>query len=477
VLARLSLRARLLIGVLALATVALIAADFATYHELRAFLFQRTDNSLAAAQSAIEHAGPAGTTFQALGAVIPGYWLEVRASDGTDAFPLTPLSRIHDDAAPQIPRTIELPASGSVRGHHPVGPYRLLTVDSVDGATHYRVRAFGETEETGAQVQLIVAATLHPVESTLHRLLLIEFLTTLLALAAMGAIGLYVIHLGLRPLDEIEETAAAIGAGDLSRRVERADERTEVGRLGIALNAMLGQIERAFLAREASESRLRRFVADASHELRTPLSAVRAYAELFTRGAASRPDDLERTMAGISRESERMSLLVEDLLLLARLDEGRPLEHEPVQLDEVVSEAVETARTVDPDRPIECELEPARVLGDRDRLRQVVDNLLANVRAHTPAGSPARVAVRRVDGSAELEVDDSGPGMDAEEVDRVFERFFRADPSRTRASGGVGLGLAIVAAVAEAHGGSVDAASEPGKGATFRVSVPLAADS
>jgi two-component system OmpR family sensor kinase len=182
-------------------------------------------------------------------------------------------------------------------------------------------------------------------------------------------------------------------------------------------------------------------------------------------------------MAGISRESERMSVLVEDLLLLARLDEGRPLEHKPVQLDEVVSEAVETARTVDPERPIEVELEPARVVGDRDRLRQVVDNLLANVRAHTPAGSPARVAVRRVDGTAELEVDDSGPGMDAEEVERVFERFFRADPSRARASGGVGLGLAIVAAVAEAHGGSVGAASEPGKGATFRVSVPLAPDS
>jgi two-component system OmpR family sensor kinase len=172
-----------------------------------------------------------------------------------------------------------------------------------------------------------------------------------------------------------------------------------------------------------------------------------------------------------------MSLLVEDLLLLARLDEGRPLEHEPVQLDEVVSEAVETARTVDPERPIEVELEPARVLGDRDRLRQVVDNLLANVRAHTPPASPARVAVRRVNGNVELEVDDSGPGMQADQAEHVFERFFRADPSRARASGGVGLGLAIVAAVAEAHGGSVAVTSEPGQGATFRVSVPLATDS
>jgi two-component system OmpR family sensor kinase len=471
VLARLSLRARLLIGLLALATVGLVAADFATYRELRSFLLQQTDTSLQTAQEAIEHHGGLGPdTLNTLGAVIPGYAVEVRSASGNLLMPLQQFAVVHD-AGPDIPADVAVPTGD----HHDAARY--LTVASKDGETHYRVRVFPELGRDGSQLVLILAASLHPMESTLHRLFFIELLTTLAALAAMAAIALYVVRLGLRPLDEIEETAAAIGAGDLSRRVARADEGTEVGRLGIALNAMLGQIEKAFLAREASESRLRRFVADASHELRTPLSAVRAYAELFTRGAASRPDDLERTMAGISRESERMSLLVEDLLLLARLDEGRPLEHEPVQLDEVVSEAVETARTVDPDRPIEVELEPARVLGDRDRLRQVVDNLLANVRAHTPAGSPARVAVRRVDGTAELEVDDSGPGMDAEEVERVFERFFRADPSRARASGGVGLGLAIVAAVAEAHGGSVDAASAPGKGATFRVSVPLATDS
>jgi two-component system OmpR family sensor kinase len=480
-LARLSLRARLLIGLLALATVALVVADFATYRELRSFLLGRTDTSLASAQGAIEHAGLTQGTLSTLVAVIPGYSVEVRSVSGEELVPLHQYDAVHDDAPPRMPEHVSL-VPGTPTDHRgpPEGdaaPHQLLTVPSEDGGTHYRVRVFKEMFPGGQEYVFLLAASLHPVESTIHRLLMVELLTTLVALAAMGALGLYVIRLGLRPLDEIEETAAAIGAGDLSRRVERADPGTEVGRLGIALNAMLGQIETAFKAREASESRLRRFVADASHELRTPLSAVRAYAELFTRGAASRPDDLERTMAGISRESERMSVLVEDLLLLARLDEGRPLEHEPVQLDEVVGEAVETARTVDPERPIEVELEPARVLGDRDRLRQVVDNLLANVRAHTPAGSPARVAVRRVDGTAELEVDDSGPGMDADEVEHVFERFFRADPSRARASGGVGLGLAIVAAVAEAHGGSVGAASAPGKGATFRVSVPLASDS
>src|SRR5439155_4438014 len=195
---------------------------------------------------------------------------------------------------------------------------------------------------------LLIASSLSGADSTLHRLVLIELLVTGSVLAALAGLGLWVVRLGLRPLRAIESTAESYAAGDLSQRVEHADPRTEVGRLGIALNAMLGQIEEAFKAREASEQRLRRFVSDASHELRTPLAAVRAYAELFTRGAKQRPEDLARSMSGISRESERMSTLVEDLLLLARLDEGRPLKHVPVSLDEVVSEAVETAHTVDP---------------------------------------------------------------------------------------------------------------------------------
>ena len=236
---------------------------------------------------------------------------------------------------------------------------------------------------------------------------------------------------------------------------------------------MLGQIESAFRAREASERKLRRFVADASHELRTPLAAVRAYAELFTRGAAERPADLARSMNGITRESERMSLLVDDLLLLARLDEGRPLEREPVALEEVVADAVETAQTVEPDRPIELHADQAVVVGDRDRLRQIVDNLLANVRAHTPPGTPVRVTLSRHNGNAEIAVADSGPGLDEEQAAHVFERFYRTDSSRTRAIGGVGLGRSIVAAVAEAHGGSVSADAGAGQGATFRIELPL----
>jgi len=274
-------------------------------------------------------------------------------------------------------------------------------------------------------------------------------------------------------LREIEKTAEAIAEGDLTQRVEHDEPRTEVGRLGLSLNAMLAQIESAFKAREASERKLRRFIADASHELRTPLAAVRAYAELFSRGADTHPDDLARSMSGITRESERMSLLVDELLLLARLDEGRPLARAPVQLEELVADAVDSARAVDPERPIELDAEPLVVLGDHDRLRQSVDNLLSNVRAHTPPAAPVHVSVAQANGNALIEVSDSGPGLTEQDLERVFERFYRADASRARASGGVGLGLAIVAAVADAHGGSVAVRSDDGQGATFTIALPL----
>jgi two-component system OmpR family sensor kinase len=347
---------------------------------------------------------------------------------------------------------------------------RYFTVPATRGDSRYRVRA--SIEPGASNLMLIVAAPLREVDSTLHRLLMIELLVTGLVLAGIAALGLWLVRLSLRPLEAIGDTAAAIAAGDLTRRVEPDDERTEIGRLGHALNAMLTQIESAFRAREASERKLRRFVADASHELRTPLAAVRAYAELFTRGASTRPDDLARSMSGIGRESERMSLLVDDLLLLARLDEGRPLEREPVELETVVREAVDTARMLEPGRPVEVDLEPAQVIGDRDRLRQTIDNLLSNVRAHTPADAAVSVSLQRRNGHAFLTVTDTGPGLSADQAAHVFERFYRTDASRTRASGGVGLGLSIVAAVVEAHGGSVSVDSAPGRGTTFAVELP-----
>jgi two-component system, OmpR family, sensor kinase len=286
-------------------------------------------------------------------------------------------------------------------------------------------------------------------------------------LIAIVLLGLWIVRLSLRPLDAIVVTADGIAAGDLSRRVERAEPNTEVGRLGLALNTMLDRIEE-------SDQRLRRFVGDASHELRTPIAAVRGYAALFGRGAKTRPDDLERLIVGIGTASERMSSLVEDLLLLARLDEHRPLESEPIRLDELAAEAVEMAQAVDPSHPIELTAEPLVIRGDEARLRQVVDNLLGNARAHTPAGTAVRVVVRRDLADAIVEVADDGPGMSPEEASHAFERFYRADSSRVRDSGGVGLGLSIVSAVTEAHRGSVSVESEVGRGTTFSVRLPLA---
>ncbi|HVS84095.1 MAG TPA: HAMP domain-containing sensor histidine kinase [Gaiellaceae bacterium] len=469
-LGRLSLRARLLLGVFALAAAGLVAADVATYQSLRSFLLTRVDQTLAAGHPQVEQEQESeggGIRDPDRGPPAQGIdWFQVRTLDGRV---LHSGFLVGGGSPPDVPEDVSLSGRSLNREGERVS---YFTVPAKEGDAHYRIRASLDPEHPGNV--LLVAASLHDVGDTLHRLLLIELLATVSVLAAIAGLGLWAVRIGLRPLREIETTAAAIAAGDLSRRVERAEERTEVGRLGRSLNAMLAQIEAAFRAREQSERKLRRFVADASHELRTPLAAVRAYAELFGRGAATHPDDLERSMSGITREAERMSLLVEDLLLLARLDEGRPLEQKQVALEEVVAEAVDAARVLDPDRPFEVLLEPAAVVGDRDRLRQIVDNLFANVRSHTPAASPVRVSLERRGDRAVIAVSDSGPGLTEEQAAQVFERFYRADPSRARTSGGVGLGLSIVAAVAQAHGGEASARSAPGEGATFEIVLPLA---
>jgi len=464
-LRQLSLRARLVLGVVVLATIGLVAADVATYASLRSFLYDRTDSTLDSDHRAVEEAVHRSESQEDGGPLLPvapGLYVQIRTLGGRVVF----ANKLHGapgekaPPVPKLPSTISVPSVATGPGPDRA---RYFTVGAISGGTRYRVRA---SIDPGSNVVLIVATSLRDVDSTLTRLLLIELLVTAVVLAGVVGLGLWIIRLGLRPLEAVGRTADAIADGDLSHRVERAEERTEVGRLGLAFNAMLERIE-------ASDKRLRRFVADASHELRTPLAAVRAYAELFERGADRRPDDLARAMSGIGRESERMSVIVEDLLLLARLDEGRPLERERLDVAEVVREAVETARTVDPTRPLELIAESAEVLADRERLRRIFDNLLANVRAHTPADAPAHVRVRRSDSRVEIEVGDSGGGIASEELDRVFERFFRADSSRSRASGGVGLGLSIVAAVAAAHGGFTTARSDA-NGSTFVISLPRA---
>jgi two-component system OmpR family sensor kinase len=446
------------LGVLVLGAAGLVVADAFTYTSLRSFLLDRVDRTLDSDHQAAEHARPDDFGRGGTGSD----FVQIRSSSGAVLFSsgVPHFPGTESPSPPDLPKTIDVPArpSGS-------SPDRVtyFTAPAESGSGRYRVRA---SIDPGSSNLLVIATSLSGVDGTLHRLLLIELVVSLVVLAGIGLLGLWIVRLGLRPLVSIAGTADQIAGGDLSHRVGRAEPHTEVGRLGLAFNSMLDRIE-------ASDRRLRRFVADASHELRTPLAAVRAYAELFERGANRRPDDLARAMTGISRESERMSELVEDLLLLARLDEGQPLEREPVELAELAAEAVETARAVDPGRPIDLEAHEARVLGDRARLRRALDNLLGNVRSHTPAGTPAHVRVSAANGSAVIEVADDGPGLPAGEADNVFRRFYRADASRSRDSGGVGLGLSIVAAIAQAHHGSVSAVDGPNGGAVFRITLPL----
>ena len=475
-----------------LATVGLVVADAVTYTSLRTYLLARADDSVDAADSGIalsltdfETAGnnlvagaPAASTL-----VSAGYCVQVRSTNGIGVASTQCLPQVNQAPLPPGPKwpvKVSVPKTTTRRDGERVSYFTVPAVPCSENPRpavpcsggQYRIRA--SIEPSAPSVMILIAAPLTGLDSTLHHLLTVELIVTIAVLIALAVLGSWVVRLGLRPLEAIRQTAATISRGDLSQRIERTDEKTEVGRLGAVLNTMLSQIESAFRAREATEQKLRRFVADASHELRTPLAAVRAYAELFSRGASSRPDDLARSMQGITRESERMSVLVDELILLAHLDDGRPLRREPVDLEGVVGDSVDTAQAVEPGRPFTVDTEPAVIAGDRDRLRQLVDNLLANVRAHTPPDAPVRVALVRTEASAVLSVTDSGPGMSADEAAHVFERFYRADVSRSRSSGGAGLGLAIVSAIAEAHGGAAAVKSEPGQGATFTITLPLA---
>jgi len=475
-----TLRTRLTLGLIVLAAAGLVATDVASYMSLRGFLVGRIDDSLTSAFRSLTTELPVGktqgvspatiTTYE--GGVIPGDCVQVRQLEGAliSSRCLKQYGQATFPPAPRYPRHLGLPAAPSPLAGSKV---RFFTVAAVRGGERYRVRA--SIEKGQPNYALLIATPLTGVDGTLHRLLVIELIVTTVVLLALGGLALWLVRLGLKPLVAIGDTARAIAGGDYSRRIEHADERTEIGRLGQLLNTMLGQIESAFQAREASELKLRRFVADASHELRTPVQAIRAYADLLSRAAAAGPEDLDRSIAGVRQASERMSTLVDELFLLAHLDEGRPLAREPVELDDVVAEAVELARALEPGRPVGVETVPTSVLGDRSRLRQLVDNLLANARAHTPPETPVAVGLTHAGGNAVLRVSDRGPGIGPESLPHVFERFYRADDAHARGGTGSGLGLAIVLALAEAHGGSAVVSSRRGEGATFTVTLPLAA--
>jgi two-component system OmpR family sensor kinase len=350
---------------------------------------------------------------------------------------------------------------------------------------------YPRSDGTAYRGSVILALPLHGVADAVDQLRRWTLVLGLLVIALGAGVGRIAIRRSFRPLVEVEETAAAIAAGDLSRRIPGRPATTEVGRLTSSLNGMLGRIESAFRAQEASEARTRRFAADASHELRTPLVSIRGFAELYRQGAVP-PEEVPRTMERIEEEAKRMGSLVEDLLLLARLDEQRPGRKEPVDLAVLAGDAVHDARGLDSERPVRlvglngAGPGPAIVTGDEDRLRQVVANLVANAVRHTPAGTPVEVAVGVTAGeegtpdphasaprTAVLEVRDHGPGLSPEQAERVFERFYRVDSSRRRGTGGgSGLGLSIVSAVVAAHSGGVTVVPTSGGGATFRVVLP-----
>ncbi|HEX6448320.1 MAG TPA: HAMP domain-containing sensor histidine kinase [Trebonia sp.] len=330
---------------------------------------------------------------------------------------------------------------------------------------------------------LVIAYSLTDLDSTVTRLEIADALAGAVAVTLLAAVGLPLVRASLAPLREIESAAAAIAGGDLSRRIDHPAGNTEVGRLGQALDVMLARIEAAYRARAdgesralGSEERMRRFIGDASHELRTPLTSVRGLAEYgLQQGEAASQEELLRLMTLIAREGARMGRLVDDLLLLARFDAGRPLDRLPVDLASIAAEAVQHARIVAPGRPVTLEAaEPVIVDADPERLRQIIDNLTGNAIQHTPSGSPVTVTVANEPGSARLTVADRGPGMTPEQASHVFERFYRIDDARSRARGGAGLGLSIAASLAAAHGGELTVDTQLGRGTSFHLRLPRA---
>ena len=540
---RIPLRIKLITAVLALVAIALTAISIAGISVLRGYLLAGYDGQLQLVQGQAEHTvaiylispGPNPGPLQFEGGAI--IWIP----DGTHrpvqiAEPVRP--RFPDSRTAVVLPGPKVPSSASWLAAHQGTP---VTVPAQSGGDRWRVLLFRQSFQnlTGGLTSgtVIVGVNVTSVYNTIGELARIDLIVSGIVVIALAVVGVAIVRSSLRPLTDIELTAEAIAAGDLSRRVPDRDPRTEVGRLGRSLNTMLAQIESAFHARadseaaaRRSEERMRQFVADASHELRTPLTAIRGYAEYYRQlggmrngtapgpgpattasragstapgpdagttaqereagplaasGQLTRPD-LDRIMQRVEQESARMGLLVEDMLLLARLDQQRPIERRPVDLLTLTTDAVQDARMIAPRRKIELTVGAGTaflVLGDEARLRQVISNLMTNALTHTPDGTG--IDVRILAGGPDstlpvpsviLEVADTGPGLSKEQADRVFERFYRADQARGRRTGGTGLGLAIVAALVAAHGGTVGVDTTPGGGATFRITLPLAAE-
>ena len=465
-----SLRNRLILASVVLASFAIIASDFAANAALRTYLISQVDDQLINISSTslnrLDRAGIA----------------PLEADDKNSPFKILEPLRGVPTATSITLLDIDGNLIGQVGGElggknfavtgmkiDEVSQYknRPFTIEGKDGQPD--IRALAQMLPTGMG-SVIVADSLEKVDKTLSQLRFLFLILGLIALITIAMAARWIIALGLKPLEAVEDTAEAIAAGDLSARLPAAKPDTEVGRLTTSLNTMLARIEESFTARVESENKLRRFVADASHELRTPLTAIRGFAELHRQGAVVGEEKTKELINRIEKESVRMSSLVEDLLLLARLDQSRELAKEPVDLNTLITEAVASARAAGPNHPIEIKLEASEifVLGDSQRIHQVIANLLANARTHTPNGTEISITAMQGVSETTIAVSDKGPGLSKADQDRIFERFYRADPSRVRNSGeGSGLGLSIVDAVMKAHGGYVSVKSEIGQGATF----------
>jgi two-component system OmpR family sensor kinase len=499
-----SLRSRLMVVVVALAAVALIVANVAGLVLLRSYLTDRVDEQLDRlirpyASGAVPEAGAGLPRSGRLPGGGPGQAVLIFRADATA---LPGLLSADELSPPRLGTFADLTARAEDK--------KPFTVGSEDGRSSWRVLV----APTASGGLALVALSLRDVDATADRLLLIDGVVMLLLVLVLGLAAALVVRLGLRPLTRMETISTEITAGDLSRRVDQTDPHTEPGRLGIALNTMLDRIGAEMAARIASEQRLRQFLADASHELRTPLTSIRGFAELYRRGGAPPGPVLDEAMSRIEGEADRMGVLVEDLLLLARLNVQRPMRRQPVDLLAIAADTIRDAHARMPDRPVRLAVlgpdvggfEAVTVRGDDYRLRQVATNLVGNALQHTPPGTQIIVRVGRVDaagagalppgsaaerngsgevgtvgggsgGLAVLEVADNGPGIPAQHVGHIFERLYRIDPSRSRSPGvGSGLGLSIVAAIVQGHGGRVELATAEGRGATFRVLLPADLD-
>ena len=479
-----SLRSRLTLGVVILTAIGFFSASLVTQSLLKNYLTKEVDNQLKIiTDGTFERIQQSGIAHE----VHEGR----HGDDGgrpIDKGLGTPLNRIPTSASLTL-----LDARGTVIGGiggdlnaAPISNYltgllpaevashgeKPFTIDA-PGAD-FRVIARALPNNAGT---VVAAQSLRDLNRTTSRL---GYLFVLIGLALLLLIALAartVIKVSLRPLEDAEQTAEEIAAGNLSARMPDANPSTEVGRLVTSLNAMLARIEDAFSVRTESENKLRRFVADASHELRTPITAIRGFSELHRQGAVTGEKETTELIGRIENESKRMGSLVEDLLLLARLDQAREMESKPVDINKVVEDAVISARAAGPDHPVTLNTSDSEIftLGDEVRIHQVVANLLANARAHTPAGTPITVSVKSTDAGVEISVADKGPGLSEQDQKKIFERFYRADSSRSRTGpDGSGLGLSIVDAVMRAHGGSVSVESTPGEGATFTLLFPRA---